>query len=120
MTTHHPTYPEPQTAESALVHHQTRARQPQRAELEKRLLDIQAQMAALTPDGFKMPETMAAKVSDRLKNKELVIPDTEVLRQLLLEKARIAEQLQDLPQRADELNAHKIGFSVKANGPTRR
>ncbi len=100
---------------------------PTRADLEKRLLQINADMAALTPQGFGMPDTDYLKSADqlsplqaRLKKNELNLPDTEVLRQLLMEKARIAEQLDVLPNRAEGVNRPKNDFSVKAKNPTLR
>lgn len=95
---------------------------PTRADLEKRLLQINADMAALTPDAFDMPDKDHLKSADqlsplqaRLKKNELVEPDTEVLRQLLLEKARIAEQLDMLPNRAEGVQKPKNEFTTKAN-----
>lgn len=65
-----------------------------RADLEKRLFEINAQLAALTPDRFKMPDDLPNRMRDRLKQNQLLAPDTEVLRQLLLEKAEIAEKIE--------------------------
>ncbi|GEM_PF-3353630 len=93
---------------------------PTSAVLEKRLQGINADMAALTPSGFSMPQNshglddQPSNLQARLKNNELVTPDTEVLRQLLLEKARIARQLDAMPQQSRGLQMPKTGFSVQA------
>ncbi|MBI2445541.1 hypothetical protein HYV43_04090 [Candidatus Micrarchaeota archaeon] len=99
---------------------------PTRAELEKRLLAINAEMAALTPDAFAMPDNRhiasntPSALQARIKKNELVLPDTEVLRQLLLEKARIAEAMGTLPHRIQGTERPPNDFSLKAEKPTLR
>ncbi|MBI5225667.1 hypothetical protein HY994_00315 [Candidatus Micrarchaeota archaeon] len=83
-----------------------------RNELEQRLTQINTQMASFTPDGFQMPETFAAAMSERLKAQKLVQPDTEVLRQLLLEKAQIAETLASMPHESRGLQLSKTEYSI--------
>jgi len=90
---------------------------PTRVQLEQRLLDINAKMAALTPEAFNMPEAPQEKLRQRMQNKELALPDTEVLRQLLQEKARIAEQLDTLPHAPQVGRKPNAEFSLKAKSP---
>jgi len=98
---------------------------PSRTELEKRVQDINTGMAALTPASFEMPDSrqvlseQPSALQARIKKNELVVPDTEVLRQLLLEKARIARQLDAMPPHTP-MESRTTDFSLAAKKPTLR